>query len=87
MIERLLLDRIDAETAGSSVSSQYDFIVTACAYETEPALAIAQPAEARANVALQATVVERMPVSPRYCVHHRILTHWQAVTDEYTVKE
>jgi hypothetical protein len=42
VIERFLLDGIDAETAGSAIRGQYDLSVLASAYEAEAALAFVE---------------------------------------------
>src|SRR4030095_1917485 len=65
MVQRLLLDRIDAETGRASVGGQHDRVVEPCANEALPALSFVQPAFTRAQVALNATVVEAMPPAPR----------------------
>src|ERR1700730_4170442 len=62
MIERLLLDGIDAEAAGPPVGGEHDPAVLASAHEAETALALLQLAEARAEIALDAAVFERVPV-------------------------
>src|SRR5207302_7365645 len=63
VIERLLLDRIDAEPARPSVSRQDDLVLLPRPDETEAALPFVQRAVARADVALDASVVERVPVA------------------------
>ena len=62
MIKRFFLDGIDAKTAGSTIGSQDDFVIPTGSDETEPVLAFSEPAEARAEVTLQATIIELMPV-------------------------
>ena len=66
MIERLFLYRVDAKTAGSAVGGQDDFVIRTGADETKPMLAFPEPAEARAKVTLQATVIDPVPVSSGY---------------------
>ena len=62
MVERLLLDRIDAEAARSAVGREHHLAVAAGAHEAQAALPVAQAAEPWADVALNATVVEAVPV-------------------------
>src|SRR5438045_8799659 len=61
MIERLLFDRIDAKSRGTSVGRKHHLVVLAHAHETRAALALVQPAIARTQVALQPAVREPMP--------------------------
>ncbi len=62
MVQRLLFDRVDAETAGAAVGRQHDRVVVPHAHEAQAALPFAQPAGARADVALHAPVVQATPV-------------------------
>ena len=59
VVERLLLHRVDAEPARPAVRREHDLVVHAAADEAQPALALVQPAGARAHVALDPAVVER----------------------------
>ena len=61
MIERFLLDRIDAKTRRAAVCRQYHPVADALAHEARAALAFMQAAVARAQVALHAPVVEHVP--------------------------
>src|SRR6202040_2644803 len=54
MVERLFLDRIDAETGGAAIGREHDRFVRASAHEAQSALAFVEPAIARADVALNA---------------------------------
>ena len=63
MGERLLLDRVDAEARGAAIGGEDDAIVAPGAHEAQAALALVQLAQARADVALHAAVVEPMPVA------------------------
>src|SRR5262249_42348568 len=63
VIERLLLDRVDAEAARAPVAREHDLAVLAGADEAEAALALPQLAGARADVALDPAVVEAVPVA------------------------
>ena len=62
VIERLLLDGIDAETAGAAIGGQNDGVVLTRPNEAQPALALVELTGARADVALDAPVIEGMPV-------------------------
>ena len=62
MVERLLFDGIDAETAGAPIRGQHHGVAPPAAHEAQPALAIVQLAVARAQVALQTAVVQLVPV-------------------------
>jgi hypothetical protein len=62
--EGLLLDRVDEETRGAAVGGQDHGVALALAHEAEAALAVAQRAVARTDVALDAIVVDGMPESP-----------------------
>jgi len=63
MVQRLLLDRVDAEAARTTVRGQDHAVALAAAYEAQAALAVLQLAVARANVALQPPARKRMPVA------------------------
>src|SRR5688500_205773 len=70
MVQRLLLDRVDAESAGASIGIEPDFAVLDTAHETQAALTVVHLARARTHVALHATVVELVPVLRRV-IHTR----------------
>src|SRR5689334_23301247 len=61
MVERLLLDRIDAESRRSPVGREDHRVVLALAHEARATLALVQLAFARAEVALDAPVGEPLP--------------------------
>ena len=63
VVERLLLDGVDAEAAGAAVGGQHHPVAAARPDEAQPALALVQLAQPRADVALHPPVVERMPVA------------------------
>jgi hypothetical protein len=63
MIQRFLFDGVDTVTAGTAVGRQYDLVVEILADEAQAALVGVQLAEARAQVALNASVVQLMPVA------------------------
>src|SRR5207248_727519 len=65
VVERLLLDRVDAEPARAAVCRQDDRVAFARADEAEPMLPFAELAGARAHVTLDPPVVEPMPVPRR----------------------
>src|SRR5262249_40192344 len=77
VIERLLLDRIDAKAGGAAVGGEEDLVVLARAHEAKAALAFMQLAIARAQVALDAAVLQSMPVAARHALDGRLI-HVQA---------
>ena len=62
MIEWFLLDGVHAKTAGASISGKDDLISLACSHETEAALSFMQLAEARTEIALDASIGQGVPV-------------------------
>src|SRR5678816_786463 len=72
MVERLFLDRVDAEAAGAAVGIKPDLAVFDTTYEAQAALPVVHPAGARTHVALHATIVELVPVLRRV-IHTRIM--------------
>jgi hypothetical protein len=64
VVERLLLDRIDAEPARTPIRGEDDLVASPSPHEAKTALALEQPTGPRAEVALQLTIVESMPVAP-----------------------
>src|SRR3546814_9106871 len=65
VVQRLLLDRVDAEPAGASVGGQYDRVVLPGPHEAQAARTLLQPAEAWAHLALHPPVVEHPPMLRR----------------------
>src|SRR5688572_12021458 len=65
VVEGLLLDRVDAVAARAAVGRQDDLIVLAHADEAHAALPLVKLAEARAHVALDAAVLDDVPVLGR----------------------
>jgi len=65
VVERLLLDRVDAEPRGAAVGGQHHVVAFAHPDETGAPLAVAELAVARAQVALDPAVVEGVPVACR----------------------
>ncbi len=62
MIERLLLDGINAKAGRTAVSGEHHGVIQTLAYEAGAALAFVQPAIARTQIALNATVIQPMPI-------------------------
>src|SRR5262245_49952550 len=62
VVQRLLLDRVDAEPTGSAIAGEHDLVVGAGTDETEAALSLTESACARAYVALDPAVDEPVPV-------------------------
>jgi hypothetical protein len=62
MIQRLFLNRVHAETAGSPIGRQDDLILPAFAHETEALLPLLEFAEPRTEVALDPAVIQLVPV-------------------------
>src|SRR5262249_8192569 len=84
VIERLLLNRIDAKAGGAAVRGEQDLVVLARAHEAHAALAVldvsmprGRVALGRATVAREAAVVQSMPVAARHAVDDRLI-HFQA---------
>ncbi len=73
MVERLLLDGIDAEPRRTSVGREDHRVAVALPDEAGAALALVQPAVARTEIALDAAVVEAVPPATRMMAHARIL--------------
>lgn len=71
MVERLLFNRVDAESAGTAIGREHDLVVLARPNEAQPALPLAQFAEARANIALNAAVIDFVPIFCRDVGHIR----------------
>src|SRR5262249_18349799 len=72
MIERLFLDRIDAEPATTAVSGQSHPVARSLAHETESALAFVEFAKARTEPAFDAPVGQHCPPTAwviRLCDH------------------
>src|SRR5262249_32082542 len=61
VVERFLLDRVDAKARGAAVGGEHHAVALAHAHEARSALPLVQAAVARAQVALQPAVVEQMP--------------------------
>ena len=61
MIQGFFFDRINAETRGTAIGRQHHPVADALAHEARAALALVETAVARAEVALDAAVLEAMP--------------------------
>ena len=61
MVERLLLDRVDAEARGAAVGGEHHAAAFHLAHEAKAPLPFVQAAVARAEIALYATVGQRVP--------------------------
>ncbi len=75
MIEGLLFNRIDAKARGSAVSREHNLVILPCPHETQAALALMELAIARADVALDATVLKGVPVTSRLACNRLIHVH------------
>lgn len=71
MVERLLLDWIDAKAGRPSIGGQNDPVVVASAHEAQAALTFPQLAKAWAKITLYAAVIEAMPISGERCFRGR----------------
>ena len=63
MVERFLLNRIDAESGRASIGGEDELAVLVGSDETEAPLTGAQAAFSGAEVALDATILGSMPIS------------------------
>src|SRR5260370_38886459 len=70
MIQWLLLDRVDAEAAGTPVREELHAPVLDPAHEAQPALPLVHPTGAWTYVALHPTVGPHLPITG---VNHRLL--------------
>jgi AmmeMemoRadiSam system protein B len=74
MVERLLLDRVDTEAGRAAVGRQDDLVVLTATHEAQTALPLVQLAIAGAQVALNAPVIETVPV-PAWPALQDLLIH------------
>jgi hypothetical protein len=72
VVERLLLDRVDAEARAAAVGAQHHRVAHALAHEAQAALAFVQLAVARAQVALDAAIVQHVPPAGGVVGAHRV---------------
>ena len=72
MVQRFLFDGIDTVAAGKAVTGKNDLIILVFAHETQTALACVEFAETGAQIALNATVFQLVPVfRGNFVVHIR----------------
>jgi hypothetical protein len=65
MVERLLLDGIDAEAGGAAVGCEHDLVSLARAHEAKATLTFVQFAITGTDIALNAPVFEPVPIASR----------------------
>jgi hypothetical protein len=65
MIERLFFDRVDAKPTRASVGGKDYRVVEAASNKAKSTLTFSQTTEARAEIALDATIIDAMPVPCR----------------------
>ncbi len=63
MIEGFLLDRVNAITAGASVSIQHDLTLLISPHKTKPLLPFVEFAISRTDIALDTSVPQFVPIS------------------------
>jgi len=63
VVQRFLLNWIDAETARASVSEELEPTLLDPSHETQTALSLVHAATSRTNVALHTTIGKRLPVA------------------------
>src|SRR5262249_33142192 len=76
VVERLLLDRVDAESGRAAVAREVHLAAEVLAHEAEPALPVGHLAEARAEVALDLATLEPVPppsMNDSWVLHAMIL--------------
>ncbi len=66
VVQWFLFNGIDAETTRTAIRGQHHLRANSGADETESTLAVTQPAETWTEVALQASVLQGVPVTARY---------------------
>lgn len=92
MMQRLFFDRVDAEPARPSIRRQDHLILLPGTNKTEPLLSLLQFAIARTEVALDAPIIERMPIfrwddrgrfrhcrKKLSCDHHEVRALYQVI--------
>jgi hypothetical protein len=68
MIERLLFDRVDAKARRAPIGSEHHLIALPRAHEAQASLTFVQPATARTDVALDAAILQDVPIPPRFAL-------------------
>ena len=80
MIQGFFFDGIDAKAAGAAITGQYDSIIVAGAHETQSLLAFVELAVTGTDIALDAAILQLMPVMGREIfwdscgIHNSLLT-------------
>jgi hypothetical protein len=88
MIQRFLFDGVHAKAAGTAIGGQDDLLLVTGAHKTKALLTLVEFAGAWADVALDAPVVQLMPVFSREKglvdsgIHDSLLS---AADDEYSL--
>ncbi len=62
MVERFFFNRVDTEPTRATVADELDFVIDSLPYVTKSALSFAQVTVPRAEVALEASVFQLVPV-------------------------
>jgi hypothetical protein len=65
VVKRLFFDGIYAEATGTAIGGKHDLAIPACPHKTEAALALVEFAQARAQITLDAAVLESVPITGR----------------------
>jgi hypothetical protein len=73
VVERLLLNRVDAEAGRATVGREYDLIVLPGAHEAQAALAFVQLAQPRADLTLDAPVLKQPPIASRRALYDLLI--------------
>ena len=63
MVQRLFLDRVNAEARGTAIGGEQDCVTTPRTHEAQPALAVVELAVSGAEVALDAAVGKPLPIT------------------------
>jgi hypothetical protein len=66
VVERLLLDRVEAEPGRPTIGCQDDLVVLPGSHEAKAPLPLVQFALSGTNVALHAAIIEPVPVAARH---------------------
>ena len=75
MIERFLFNGIDAIAAGTAIGGEYDLVLLPRPHETQALLTFVQFAETGTDVALNAPILQAMPILSRNYRHARFTRH------------
>jgi hypothetical protein len=66
MKQRLFLDEIDTEAAGTTIARENDLIAVAGSNEAESSLTFPELAQMRTQIALNTTIFKDVPIRGRY---------------------